>query len=379
MSASALASVNPTHNKTPARTAPMTLTRPLAFRSCCPGQRCPRGAYPWVRAMSWAKPLPSIWTMGRASRSWASLLSRNPCRASWPAFGCVRAFFICHARFAKRLPYGPRCHIKPRSALLSAGVGMVSHLLRKLLRVDLSDLPTLVGPGINPPGPTPDRGNSNREPLRGFSRPRAFLLPYRQNMPTKGCRICHDKQYHINVARLYKQRRVDQRTQSGKNVKPTGRTDLVQKQHGCGRAKRQQDVRHENAGRQWLGRVGPLGVTRKSTNEPVVQSRTAARLPASAQGQRENRKTHLPSSAPWHCRAGTIRPAATRKPSRSAPRTSGGNAAETRGYVILAKGIPSASATIGNAYIAAMKIAKSGYQSCANRNWNFSLGGRAPT
>ena len=46
---------------------------------------------------------------------------------------------------------------------------MVSHLLRKLLRVDLSDLPMLVGPGINPPGPTPDRGNANREPLRGFS------------------------------------------------------------------------------------------------------------------------------------------------------------------------------------------------------------------
>ena len=203
MSASALASVNPTLNKTPARTAPMTLTRPLAFRSCCPGQRCPRGAYPWVRAMSWAKPLPSIWTMGRASRSWASLLSRNPCRASWSAFGCVRAFFICHARFAKRLPYGLRCHIKPRSALLSAGIGMVSHLLRKLLRVNLSDLPTLVGPRINPPGPTPDRGNSNREPLRGFSRAPAFPLPYRKNMQRKGYRICHDKQYHTNVARLY--------------------------------------------------------------------------------------------------------------------------------------------------------------------------------
>ena len=203
MSASALASVNPTHNKTPARTAPMTLTRPLAFRSCCPGQRCPRGAYPWVRAMSWAKPLPSIWTMGRASRSWASLLSPKPLpRRPGLLSGASGLFFICHARFAKRLPYGLRCHIKPRSALLSAGVGMVSHLLRKLLQVDLSDLPTLVGPGINPPGPTPDRGNSNREPLRGFSSAQAFLLPYRQNMPTKGYRICHHKQYHTNVAKL---------------------------------------------------------------------------------------------------------------------------------------------------------------------------------
>ena len=47
----------------------MTLTQPLAFQSCCPGQRCPRGAYPSVRGMSWAKPLSSISTMGRASRS----------------------------------------------------------------------------------------------------------------------------------------------------------------------------------------------------------------------------------------------------------------------------------------------------------------------
>ena len=80
---------------------------------------------------------------------------------------------------------------------------MVSHLLRKLLRVDLSDLPTLVGPRINPPGPTLDRGNSNRKPLRGFSRAPAFPLPYRKNMPTKWYRICHYKQYHINVAKLY--------------------------------------------------------------------------------------------------------------------------------------------------------------------------------
>ena len=69
MSASTLASVNPTHNKTPAGSAPMTLTRPLAFQSCCPEQRCPHGAYPSVRGMSWAKPLSSISTMGRASRS----------------------------------------------------------------------------------------------------------------------------------------------------------------------------------------------------------------------------------------------------------------------------------------------------------------------
>ena len=104
-----------------------------------------------------------------------------------------QGFFICHARFAKRLPYGLRCHIKPRSAIVLAGVGMVYHLLRKLLRVDLSDLPTLAGPGSNPPGPTLDRSNANRKPLRGFSKAQAFLLSYRKNMPTKGYRICHNK------------------------------------------------------------------------------------------------------------------------------------------------------------------------------------------
>ena len=104
-----------------------------------------------------------------------------------------QGFFICHARFAKRLPYGLRCHIKPRSAIVLAGSGMVYHLLRKLLRVDLSDLPTLAGPGINPPGPTLDRSNANRKPLRGFSKAQALLLSDRKNMPTKGYRICHNK------------------------------------------------------------------------------------------------------------------------------------------------------------------------------------------
>ena len=101
--------------------------------------------------------------------------------------------FICHARFAKRLPYGLRCHIKPRSAIVLAGVGMIYHLLRKLLRVDLSDLPTLAGLGSNPLGPTLDRSNANRKPLRGFSKAQNFLLSDRKNMPTKGYRICHNK------------------------------------------------------------------------------------------------------------------------------------------------------------------------------------------
>ena len=53
---------------------------------------------------------------------------------------------------------------------------MVYHLLRKLLRVDLSDLPTLAGLGSNPPDPTLDRSNANRKPLCGFSKAQAFLL-----------------------------------------------------------------------------------------------------------------------------------------------------------------------------------------------------------
>ena len=42
---------------------------PVMLPGAAPGQPCPRGAYPSVRGMSWAKPLSSISTMGRASRS----------------------------------------------------------------------------------------------------------------------------------------------------------------------------------------------------------------------------------------------------------------------------------------------------------------------
>jgi hypothetical protein len=151
---------------------------PVMLPGAAPGQPCPRGAYPSVRGMSWAKPLSSISTMGRASRSRAHKHQSFPeTPAARPSLlSGASGLFICHARFAKRLPYGLRYHIKPRSAIVLAGVGMVYHLLRKLLRVDLSDLPTLAGPGSNPPGPTLDRSNANRKPLRGFSKAQAFLL-----------------------------------------------------------------------------------------------------------------------------------------------------------------------------------------------------------
>ena len=196
MSASTLASVNPTHNKTPAGSAPMTLTRPLAFQSCCPGQ--PRGSL--VHAVHTHRCAACHGqNHSRRYRQWAGHRAHK--HQSFPETPAARpgllsgasGLFICHARFAKRLPYGLRCHIKPRSAIVLAGVGMVYHLLRKLLRVDLSDLSTLAGPGSNPPGPTLDRSNANRKPLRGFSKAQAFLLSDRKNMPTKGYRICHNK------------------------------------------------------------------------------------------------------------------------------------------------------------------------------------------
>ena len=189
----------PTHNKTPAGSAPMTLTRPLAFQSCCPGQ--PRGSL--VHAVHTHRCAACHGqNHSRRYRQWAghrahALIGINLFPKHLPrVLVCFRGrqgFFICHARFAKRLPYGLRCHIKPRSAIVLAGVRMVYHLLRKLLRVDLSDLPTLAGLGSNPPDPTLDRSNANRKPLRGFSKAQNFLLSDRKNMSTKGYRICHNK------------------------------------------------------------------------------------------------------------------------------------------------------------------------------------------
>ena len=147
ISASTLASVNPTHNKTPhAQQNPggerpddidPAFGIPVMLPGAAPGQPCPRGAYPSVRGMSWAKPLSSISTMGRASRSRAHKHQSFPeTPAARPGLlSGASGLFICHARFAKRLPYGLRCHIKPRSAIVLAGSGMVYHLLRKLLRV----------------------------------------------------------------------------------------------------------------------------------------------------------------------------------------------------------------------------------------------------
>ena len=86
---------------------------PVMLPGAAPGQRCPHGAYPSVRGMSWAKPLSSISTMGRASRSRAHRHQSFPeTPAARPSLlSGASGLVICHTRFAKRLPYGLRCHI----------------------------------------------------------------------------------------------------------------------------------------------------------------------------------------------------------------------------------------------------------------------------
>ena len=186
----------------------MTLTRPLAFQSCCPGQ--PRGslvhavhahrcaachgqnhsrqyrqwaghrAHALISINLFPKPLPRVLACFRVRQGFFHM-SRPVCQAPaiWPS--------VSH-QTAQRDRIGRRRDGLSPPAQASPGRS--------------SGPSDAWGPGSNPPGPTPDRGNSNREPLRGFSRAPAFPLPYRKNMPTKGYRICHDKQYHINVAKL---------------------------------------------------------------------------------------------------------------------------------------------------------------------------------
>ena len=114
MSASTLASVNPTHNKTPAGSAPMTLTRPLAFQSCCPGQ--PRGSLVHTVHTHRCAACHGQ-NHSRRYRQWAGHRAHR--HQSFPETPAARpsllsgasGLVICHARFAKRLPYGFRCHI----------------------------------------------------------------------------------------------------------------------------------------------------------------------------------------------------------------------------------------------------------------------------
>ena len=193
MSVSTLASVNPTHNKTPAGSAPMTLTRPLAFQSCCPGQ--PRGSV--VHAVHTHRCAACHGqNHSRRYRQWAghrahALISINlfpkPLPRVLVCFRGRQGFFICHVYMSRPVCQAPA--IWPSVSHQTAQRDRIG----RLLRVDLSDLPTLAGPGSNPPGPTLDRSNANRKPLRGFSKAQAFLLSYRKNMPTKGYRICHNK------------------------------------------------------------------------------------------------------------------------------------------------------------------------------------------
>ena len=95
----------PTHNKTPAGSAPMTLTQPLAFQSCCPGQ--PRGSV--VHAVHTHRCAACHGqNHSRRYRQWAghrahALIGINLFQKPLPrvqvCFRGRQGFFICHARF----------------------------------------------------------------------------------------------------------------------------------------------------------------------------------------------------------------------------------------------------------------------------------------
>ena len=113
ISASTLASVNPTHNKTPAGSAPMTLTRPLAFQSCCPGQ--PRGSL--VHAVHTHRCAACHGqNHSRRYRQWAghrahALISINlfpkPLPRVQVCFRVRQGFFICHVYMSRPVCQAP--------------------------------------------------------------------------------------------------------------------------------------------------------------------------------------------------------------------------------------------------------------------------------
>ena len=113
MSASTLASVNPTHNKTPAGSAPMTLTRPLAFQSCCPGQ--PRGSLVHHAVHTHRCAACHGQNHSRRYRQWAGHRAHK--HQSFPEIPAARpgllsgasGLFICHLYVTPGLPSA--CHM----------------------------------------------------------------------------------------------------------------------------------------------------------------------------------------------------------------------------------------------------------------------------
>lgn len=128
--------------------------------------------------------------MGRPAASCALILSWKTCRAAASAFGCVRAFFICHPELAKRLPDRLGADPEPRGALILVSVGLVSvgmlgHVARQSIRIDLADLATLIALRGKPPAPSFQRRNPHRKPLGGLIECQALLPPYAQDMAAK--------------------------------------------------------------------------------------------------------------------------------------------------------------------------------------------------
>ena len=194
----------PPHNKTPARTAPMTLTRPLAFRSCCPGQRLSTRCIPLGAGHVMGKTTPVNMDNGAGHRAHG--------HHSFPETPAVRPGLLSGAsglfshvtpglRSACHMAFGVTSNRAARSCRQASGwsltscasfSGSIFRIFRRLWGLGSIRLAQRLIEAI----PTENRSAVS-------PRPRAFPLPYRQNMPTKGYRICHHKQYHINVAKLY--------------------------------------------------------------------------------------------------------------------------------------------------------------------------------
>src|SRR5215831_15170808 len=112
------------------------------------------------------------------------------------------------------------------------------------------------------------------------------------------------------------------------------------------------------------GEVGlPLGVTRKSTNDRLKQSQTAASEPARVHGHRacRNRTASQLKSLPS---AGRNHPCSFhRQASRTMITSAGRECSKKSAKVTLANGRPVASANIGMINVSSMKRENSEYQS----------------
>ncbi len=119
----------------------------------------------------------------------AFILSRKACRSPSSAFGCRRAFFICHPQFAQGLKDGIRGNAKARGTLILIRVGRVTHILHHILRqgrqIDLA----FARPGrirLQALEPAAKRGAPDTKSLRGLLKGEPFRLAKGQNTAAEG-------------------------------------------------------------------------------------------------------------------------------------------------------------------------------------------------